>query len=130
MTNEVCVQSLLTTEVAVDGQRIRLNFIDTDTRQASLTLPTNCVHQLVMTLPQLLSKAIKAETADDAARATFTLGAWRVEQAAEPGVYILSMITPDGFDVAFTLSALDLAEMAFVFKGSSSSAARKFGAPS
>ena len=124
MTNDFGVQSLTTAETAADGHCIRLNFIDTSARQASLTLPTDCVHQLIMTLPQLLSKALRAETSDDSVRAIFTLGVWRLEKAAESGVYILTMITPDGFEVAFSLSALSLAEMSFVFRRSSSSEAR------
>jgi hypothetical protein len=126
MTNELGMRSLTTTEVGADGRRIRLNFIDTRARQASLTLPTNCVHQLIMTLPQLLSKALRAETSDDTVRAVFTLGAWRLEHAADSGVYILSMITPDGFEVAFSLSALDLTEMSSAFEGSGSSEVRRF----
>jgi hypothetical protein len=111
MANDFGVQSLTTTEVAADGHHIRLNFIDTRACQASLTLPTDCVHQLIMTIPQLLSKALRAETSDDSVRAVFTLGAWRLEQAAESDVYILSLITPDGFEVAFSVSAHDLAEL-------------------
>ena len=126
MTDELRVQSLTTAEIALDGQHIRLNVIDTRARPASLTLPTQCVHQLIMTLPQLLSKALKAETSDDSARAVFPLGAWRLEQTAEFYVYIFSLTTPDGFDVAFSLGAIDLAEMSFVFKRSSSSTVPRF----
>ena len=130
MTDELGVQSLTTTEVAENGRRIRLNFIDTRARQASLTLPTHCVHQLIMTLPQLLSKALRAATSDDSVRAVFPLSAWRLEQTAESDVHILNVITPDGFEVAFSLSTLDLAEMSVVFKRSSSSEVRKVTAPS
>ena len=125
MTDDFGVQSLTTTEIAQDGHFIRLNFIDTREHKGSLTLPTDCVHQLIMTLPQLLSKALRAETSDDSVRAIFTLGGWRLEKAAESGVYILNMITPDGFEVAFSLSALNLAEMSLAFRRSSSSEARR-----
>jgi hypothetical protein len=116
MADDFAAQSLTTTEVAADGHRIRLNFIDTRARQASLTLPTDCVHQLIMTLPQLLSKALRAKTSDDSARAVFTLGAWRLEQAAKSEVYIFSLNTPDGFEVAFSVSAHELAEMSSAFE--------------
>ena len=115
MADDFGVQSLTTCEVAADGRRVRINFKDMDGRPASLTVPTDCVHQLIMTLPPLLSRALKAELSDDSVRAVFPLGHWRLETAAGSSVYILTLSTPDGFEVAFSVSARDLATMTSAF---------------
>lgn len=116
MADDFGVQSLTTCEVAADGRRIRINFKDRDGRPASLTMPTDCVHQLIMTLPPLLSRALKAELSDDSVRAVFPLGRWRLEAAAGSSVYILTLSTPDGFEVAFSVSARDLGTMTSAFE--------------
>jgi hypothetical protein len=116
MPDDIGVQLLTTCEVATDGRHVRINFKDTRGRQASLTLPSDCVQQLIMTLPQLLSRALQAEALDDSVRAVFPLGGWRLERAKGSRAYILTMKTPDGFEVAFSASAPDLGEMASGFE--------------
>ena len=111
MPNEIDVASLTTCLVTPGGQRIRLNFEDAHGRAATLILPTSCVHQLVMTLPHLLSTALKAQTGNTSARAVFPLGEWRLETAAGCGDLILTIKTTDGFEAAFSLSAATLARM-------------------
>jgi hypothetical protein len=128
MTSDLAVQSLTTCEVAADGRRVRLHFIDTRARNGSLTLPTHAVHQLIMTLPQLLSKALKAEASDESIRAVFTLGGWRLEKSAESGWYILNLSTPDGFEVAFSVRVVDLAEIASVLRHFCAADERKYPA--
>ena len=63
-----------------------------------------------MTLPQLISKALQKELADDSARAVFPLGRWQVELSTSSD-YILTLTTPDGFAVSFAVSASELADM-------------------
>ena len=116
MSDYLSVQSLTTCAVAVDGHCICINFNDAHGHPASLVLPTDCAQQLIMTLPQLLSKALKAESSDDSLRAVFPLGSWRLERAVRGDAYILTLRTTDGFDVSFSMSAHDLAKMASCFE--------------
>jgi hypothetical protein len=109
VSNEIDAASLTTCQVAADGHYIRLNFEDAFGRPGTLRLTTSCVQQLVMTLPQLLSRALQEQHADSSLRAVFPLGEWRLETAAESKDFILTMRTPDGFEVAFSLSAATLA---------------------
>jgi hypothetical protein len=67
-----------------------------------------------MTLPHLLSRALQAQRSDSSVRAVFPLSEWRLEAAAESRDFILTMRTPDGFEVAFSLSAATLAGMTSV----------------
>jgi hypothetical protein len=111
MANEMDVASLTTCQVAPEGHYVRLNFEDALGRPAALRLTTSCVQQLVMTLPHLLSRALKARHGDGSLRAVFPLGEWRLEVAAGSKDFILTMMTPDGFEVAFSLSAAAIAGM-------------------
>ena len=111
MPHEIDVASLTTCLVTPGGQRIRLNFEDARGRPATLALPSSCVQQLVMTLPHLLSTALKAQHGDRSARAVFPLEEWRLETAAETQELILTLKTPDGFEVAFSMSPATLAQL-------------------
>ena len=73
MPNTIDVASLTTCLVTPGGQRIRLNFEDARGRAATLILPTSCVHQLVMTLPHLLSTALKAQQGNTSCLSAATL---------------------------------------------------------
>jgi hypothetical protein len=111
MPDEIDIASLTTCLVTAGGDHIRLNFEDAHGQPATLRLKSACVQQLVMTLPHLLSTALKAQHADPSARAVFPLGEWRLETAAGSTDFILTMTTPDGFEVAFSMSGTVLAQM-------------------
>jgi hypothetical protein len=105
MSNEIYVASLTTCEVAPEGHYVRLNFEDALGRPATLRLTSACVQQLVMTLPRLLSEALQAQHGDRSLRAVFPLSDWRLEAAVGSKDLILTIMTPDGFEVAFSLGA-------------------------
>ena len=111
MSNEIDVASLTTCDVVPEGHYVRLNFEDTLGLPATLRLTSACVQQLTMTLPHLLSKALQAQYRDRSLRAVFPLGDWRLEAAAGSKDFVLTMITPDGFEVAFSLGAPALARL-------------------
>jgi hypothetical protein len=122
MPNTIDVASLTTCLVPHHGTHIHLNFDDIDGRSATLVLPTPCVHQLLMTLPHLLSTALRVQHADASARAVFPLDEWRLEAAAGTSDLILTMKTPDGFEVAFSLSTATLARLSAAGEEKASSA--------
>jgi hypothetical protein len=124
MSNEIDVASLTTCQVAPEGYFVRLNFEDALGRQATLKLTSACVHQLTMTLPHLLSKALQAQNGDRSLRAVFPLGDWRLEAAAGSKDLILTMMTPDGFEVAFSLGTPAIARMMSAFEAHRSMAQR------
>ena len=103
--NEIDVASLTTCDVAPDGHYVRLHFEDALGRPAALRLTSDRVQQLLMTVPGLLSRALQARHRDDSVRAVFPLHQWRLETAAGSKDFILTLITSDGFEVAFSLSA-------------------------
>jgi hypothetical protein len=58
-----------------------------------------------MTLPQLLTTAVKTRTRDDAARYVFGLGGWSIESGGNRDCLIVTLTTSDGFQVSFGASS-------------------------
>lgn len=111
MSIEIVGKTLTMSQVAPDGSAIRLGFEDIEGRQAGVTFPTSCIVQLLMTLPHLISMAIKVKFNDDTMRLVFPIADWNIEVAAGGQGLILTLKTPDGFAVAFSLEAHTLAQM-------------------
>ena len=111
MSNEIYVASLTTCEVSTDGCYVHLSFENELGRPAQLRLTSTGVQRLVMTLPQLLSQALQAQHGDDSVRAVFPLSRLRIERAAGSRDFILTVMTSDGFEVAFSLSAPAITEI-------------------
>lgn len=105
MSNEIDVASLTTCGVAADGSYVYLNFEEAPGRPGSLRLTSDNIQKLLMTLPRLLSRALLAQHRDSSVRAVFPLSEWRLEKAPGSPDFILTMMTADGFEVAFCLGA-------------------------
>jgi hypothetical protein len=116
MRNDIHVASLTTCQVTPEGHYVRLDFEDVLGRPATLRLTSACVQQLVITLPHLLGRALKAQYRDDCVRAVFPLGRWRLELAAGSKDFMLTLITPDGFEVTFSLTGSVIARMISAFE--------------
>jgi hypothetical protein len=118
---EIEIASLTTTAVSRDGRYVRLDFEDALGRPSNLRLTNADVQKLVMTLPRLLSRALQAQHGDATVRAVFPLSRWRLETAAAAEDLILTMMTTDGFEVAFSLSARAIAEITSALEATRSS---------
>jgi len=97
--------------VSANGETVHLDLVDVVGKPVSLCLPFHQARTLTMTLPQLLTFALKAQTGDDTARYVFTLAQWRLEAAADCRL-IITFGTPDGFEVAFCMTLQDCRELA------------------
>ncbi|MEJ0071611.1 MAG: hypothetical protein WDO24_25950 [Pseudomonadota bacterium] len=120
---------LTTYEVARDGTAVCLRFLDHEGAPASLALPTECLsihHEgapaslalpteclsiLLMTLPRIIEQALQAKRRDPSQRLVYQLGSWKLEQAADDTL-ILSLSTPDKFEVSFNLAPSEIERMA------------------
>jgi hypothetical protein len=100
----IAAAELTTFELAEDGSEIRMHMRDQSGAPASLVLPADCLQQLLLTVPQMVGKSLQARFGDETLRLVFSLAHWRIEQAHMPGTLILTLRTPDGFEVAFGLS--------------------------
>jgi hypothetical protein len=97
--------SKLTTCRAFDhGETVKLEFLDQRGNPISLLLSFEDAESIAMTLPRLLTQAVKAQTAQDNARYVFALGQWLLEGVEEDRQsLILTLATADGFEVSFRI---------------------------
>jgi hypothetical protein len=105
-------KSLTTFSVASDGANIAIEVADEEGRAGVLTLPTDCLRELMMTLPEMMRRALRLQHDDPSLRLVYRTAGWEVERSRVPGTFIVTLRTPDGFHVSFALTAADLAEIA------------------
>ncbi len=103
---EIESAQLTTCDVTRDGEVVRLKFIDTSGNDVVLNLPFAQAGSLTMTLPRLLTKALKARYGEEESRFVFPLGEWVLEGVADGRTVIVTLKTTDGFEVSFA-AALD-----------------------
>jgi hypothetical protein len=94
---------LTTCRVADDGADVELEFIDQSGQVVVVELPLDQAEIVVMTLPHLLSKAVRRRTGNDESRYVFDLGEWAIENAKEHSCLIATLKTPNGFEVSFAI---------------------------
>lgn len=110
--NDVILGERLTTfGISPDGDRFCLNFTDQSGSSAGLSLPCECLVQLIMTLPEMASKALKVRYRDDTLRIVYPLGTLRMEASNMQEIVILTLATQDGFKVSFGLTDGHLHEL-------------------
>jgi hypothetical protein len=108
---EIVGKILTVLEVAPDGGEFRLNLIDRDGRPAAVTLPSDCLNELLLMLPRVVAQALRARYRDDTLRIAYTLERWRIERAEE-GRLILTIETEQGLEMSFLVAPSDLERMA------------------
>lgn len=103
---KICSAELTTCGILQDGQGVSLNLIDSAGNNVCLELPFYQAEAVAMTLPSLLTRAVKAFTGNASARYVFDLDRWVIEQPKEHGgLLLLTLSTPDGFHVSFGIPA-------------------------
>jgi hypothetical protein len=95
------VNGLTACRVEADGEMLELDVIDGMGQPASLRVPFNHAQAIAMTLPRLLSEAVRRITGQQESRYVFPLGRWRVESAHDGSCAIATLATLDGFEVSF-----------------------------
>jgi hypothetical protein len=101
---EIVGQELITYDVSSDGSRFRMSFTCSGGKQGSLSLPTECVQALVMALPRMMGQALRARYGDERLRLVYPADVIRIERSIEPKTFILTLMTPDAFEVSFSLT--------------------------
>ena len=99
---KICSSQLTTCGVLEDGETVRLDLVDRLGNSVSVQLPFDQAEAVAMTLPQLLTAAVRTRTRDDAARYVFGLGGWSIESVEDRECLIVTLTTSDGFQVSFS----------------------------
>jgi hypothetical protein len=94
---------LTTCNALNEGEAMKLDFIDTGGNPVALLLPFEHAESIAMTLPRLLTNAVKKQTGRENARYVFPLGQWLLEGTDDQDSFILTMKTVDGFEVSFRI---------------------------
>jgi hypothetical protein len=97
-------QRLTTWSVTPDGEHVQLGLVDEQDHPCAVLLPIAVLSGLMMTIPRMLQDALRAKFSDGSLRMIHELGDWRVERAAGANASILSLTTPDGFEVTFAVA--------------------------
>ncbi len=100
---ETEAQSLTTCEVAPDGTSVVLGFTDSQGTPANIRLSLNQVGGLAMTLPDLITKALRLRYGDHSLRYAYPLDSWTVERSSDPRTGMVTLCTTDGFSVCFSM---------------------------
>ena len=103
---------LTTFSVSDDGTSIAFGVADEAGEEGALVLPAECLKALMMTLPEMMRRALRHQHRDASLRLVYPIGSWEIETSTEPGTLIMTLRTPDGFDVSFALEAKQLRDMA------------------
>jgi len=103
-TQDLIGEELIAYEVDGDGSRFRMTFNCANGKPGSLSLPTECLHALIMTLPRMMTQALSSRYGDDSLRLVYPAEAVRIERSPDPSTFIMTLVTSDGFAVSFSLS--------------------------
>jgi hypothetical protein len=103
-THRIVSRQLTTCTVIEDGKTIRFDLVGQAGEPVSIEMPFDQAESIVMTIPRLLSAALRMQTGDNRARYVFSVGNWSLELAKDQNYRILAVRTPDGFEVAFAIS--------------------------
>jgi hypothetical protein len=113
---------LTTCSVIEGGNTIGLDFMGKAGEPVSIEMPFDQTASIVMTIPRLLSAALKMQTHDAKARYVFSVGNCSLELAKDQNCRILTLRTPDGFEVAFAISFETSAAMGSALTGGNEAA--------
>jgi hypothetical protein len=100
---EIQIQSLVNFETATDGTAVKLIVTDIADRQIGLILRIETLTALLMTLPAMAASAVKRAHNDPSMRITYPLREFEIEFGPD-NLRILTVGTPDGFKVSFSLT--------------------------
>ena len=103
MTTEVEIKRLVNFETAADGTAVKLIVRDVANRTFSIILTLETLSALLMTLPTMALSAVKRAHNDPSMRITYPLGEFEIELGPD-NLRILTIGTPDGFTVSFSLT--------------------------
>jgi hypothetical protein len=102
--NEVHASHLTDLELSTDGSYFVMRGVDSDNVCWALRIPSECLQQLILTLPNLALGAMRRQYKDETLRVVYPADSCVIELASDQHTFILTLGTRDGFHVSFGLS--------------------------
>lgn len=90
-------------DVSPQGDRITIALPEQAGELRTIALSFDEASALAMTLPRLLSTALRRRFSDDSLRHVYALSGFKVECASDLRHLLVTMTADDGFDVAFAV---------------------------
>lgn len=105
-TTNITATELTSFDVDPAGMYVRLHMRDAEGKVHMLVIPTDGLQTLMMTLPDMVRRALRNRYRDESLRLVHSLEDFKVE-LGEPGAdgirqFILTLATQGGFEVAFS----------------------------
>ena len=107
-TEHIVGKELIAYDIASDGSRFCMSFTCAHGKQGSLSFPTECLQSLIMTLPRMMLQALWARYGNERLRLVYPPDMVDIERSPDPNTFIVTLTTPDGFGVSFSLSGQQL----------------------
>ena len=107
-TEHIMGKELIAYDIGSNGSRFCLSFTCVNGKQGSLSFPTECLKALIMTLPRMMTQALWARYGDESLRLVYPADIVRIERSPDPNTFIMTLTTPDGFGVSFSLNGEQL----------------------
>jgi hypothetical protein len=106
---DLLVQTITTFSVGGEGTHLRMNFICRDGDPASISLPTACLNRLIVELPHMMREVLRAGYRDESLRIVYPVASIRIEHSSGSKAAVVTLATPDGFEVSFGLTRRQMA---------------------
>jgi hypothetical protein len=103
MAAELAINKLVNFETAIDGTAVKLIVEDFAGQTVSIVMTVETLTALLMTLPTMASSAVRRAHGDSNTRVTYPLREFQIESTID-NLRILTIGTPDGFTVSFSLT--------------------------
>ena len=122
------VRELTTCGVDPSGEQVELDFVDANGTPVSLRIGFDDAQAIAMTLPDLLTHALRRLTGKPEARYAFPLDAWYLEEG-EHDCVIATLVTEDGFKVTFSVTRAACGGLGWALRHEAESLTRSDEAP-
>ena len=100
-TVKIRSSKLTTCDVWPDGSTLALSLLDHSGTPVTLELSLEQAEAVALTLPHLLSRAVKRRTGNDKSRYVFKVDEWAIETVEDYDSLIVTITTSNGFGVSF-----------------------------
>lgn len=117
----IAATELTSFDVDPEGKYVRLHMLDAEGKAHMLGIPTDGLMTLMMTLPDMVRRALRNRYGDESLRLVHALEDFKVE-LGEPGAdghrqFILTLATHGGFEVSFSATQASLDSLSGAIAG-------------
>jgi hypothetical protein len=115
MTKCIRGEGLAGLDVSGDGSCFHINFTKSDGSAGTLTLPSECLNSLLMTLPRVIQTALQARHRDESLRLVYPAARIDIEKSSDAAIAIMTLSTTDQFEVSFGVNKNQMKDLCDVF---------------